>query len=311
MQDNMAQYVHYSMCDVNGGSQYIGHANDQLLYEHTVSTEHLRPQSMRKRQLSDENNHSSRGTQSQNNEHKKSKQCDSNNMSSAPHDNAPTNRIETLLLQLSSNLNNVSQKLERRIDELETNFEERVSQKLSEKISEIIDNKLKDKIDEVKLEVKSDIEIMQARIGDLEKSLAEANSSKGEKSIVNRKNRFVIKNLQSEENENKEMTTNKVQALLKDGLALSHISLKSVERKEAYGKSTGLVIVEVEDFEHKQQIMKHKKNLKNSEKYKKVYVEHDLPMETRNFQATVRTVLKEIGSQNNYMFAGSRLVKKQ
>ncbi|VDI16797.1 Hypothetical predicted protein [Mytilus galloprovincialis] len=288
----MAQYVHYSMCDVNGGSQYIGHANDQLLYEHTVSTEHLRPQSMRKRQLSDENNHSSRGTQSQNNEHKKSKQCDSNNMSSAPHDNAPTNRIETLLLQLSSNLNNVSQKLERRIDELETNFEERVSQKLSEKISEIIDNKLKDKIDEVKLEVKSDIEIMQARIGDLEKSLAEANSSK-------------------EENENKEVTTNKVQALLKDGLALLHISLKSVERKEAYGKSTGLVIVEVEDFEHKQQIMKHKKNLKNSEKYKKVYVEHDLPMETRNFQATVRTVLKEIGSQNNYMFAGSRLVKKQ
>ncbi|VDI52135.1 Hypothetical predicted protein [Mytilus galloprovincialis] len=88
-------------------------------------------------------------------------------------------------------------------DELETNFEERVSQMLSEKISVIIYNKLKDKIDEVKLEVKSDIEIMQARIGEII-GRGKLNSSKGEKSNINRKNRFVRENLQSEENENKE-----------------------------------------------------------------------------------------------------------
>ena len=58
-------------------------------------------------------------------------------------------------------------------------------------------------------------------------------------------------------------------------------------------------------------IYKNKRQLKKKAKYQNVYIEHDLPVETRNFQATVRTVLKEIGSQNNFRFSGSRLVKKQ
>ena len=120
----MAQFVHYSMCGAENGSQYIGH-NERLLFDQTastVSTEHFRQQSERKRPLSDGNDHIIIGTQSHthNNEHKKLKQCDDNDLSSAPYNMPPTNRLESLILELSLNLNNVSQKLERRIDELET-----------------------------------------------------------------------------------------------------------------------------------------------------------------------------------------------
>ena len=57
------------------------------------------------------------------------------------------------------------------------------------------------------------------------------------------------------------MTINKVQTLLKDGLRLSNIDLKSVERKESSGKYPGLVIVETEQLENKLQIMKNKKKI--------------------------------------------------
>ena len=71
-------------------------------------------------------------------------------------------RLESLILQLSVNLNSVSEKLEKNgIDDLET--------KLTEKISTMIDNKLKDKMEEVKSEVKTDIEQLQSKLDILEK----------------------------------------------------------------------------------------------------------------------------------------------
>lgn len=76
----------------------------------------------------------------------------------------------------------------------------------------------------------------------------------------------IIKNLDFVESEirNTEITRLKVQALLKDGLCLSDIALKSVERK-MYGdnaKSTGLIIIDVEKCEDIKEIMKNKRNLK-------------------------------------------------
>lgn len=126
-----------------------------------------------------------------------------------------------------------------------------------------------------------------------------------------RKNRLVIKNLDFDESEirNTEITGHKVQALLKEGLCLSDIALKSVERKSSGGnaKSNGLIIVEVEKFDDKKEIMKNKRKLKNNRLYENVYIENDLPYVTRNIQAAVRTVLKEISSQNNYRFVGKSL----
>ena len=115
-----------------------------------------------------------------------------------------------------------------------------------------------------------------------------------------RKNRLVIKNLDFDESEirNTEITGHKVQVLLKEGLCLSDIALKSVERKSSGGNAK---------FDDKKEIMKNKRNLKNNRLYQNVYIENDLPYETRNIQAAVCTVLKEISSQNNYRFVGKSL----
>lgn len=302
----MAQFLQYPLSDGNGANQMV---NDQMFYSQsaTVSNDYIQ-QPFRKRQLSEQNINAS-----DENEHKKFRQQYQSNMSSAPINPTQTDRLESLILQLSSqlssNINSVSEKLEKRLDELETNFEDRVSEKLSEKISGMIDHRIKEKLDEVRTEVKSDMIAMQARIDGLEKSLSDVNSTKENDT---RKNRFIIKNLDFDENEknNDIITTNKVQAMLKDGLALSNVVLKSVTRKESKGRAPGLVIVEVVNFDNKREIMKNKKSLRNIIKYSKVYIENDLPQETRNFQASVRTVLKEIGSEKSYRFSGNRLIKK-
>lgn len=56
--------------------------------------------------------------------------------------------------------------------------------------------------------------------------------------------------------------------------------------------------------------MKNKVKLKSSRQYDRVYIENDMPTETRNFQNAVRTVLKELGKEKNYTFAESRLIPK-
>jgi hypothetical protein len=68
--------------------------------------------------------------------------------------------------------------------------------------------------------------------------------------------------------------------------------------------------VETDTFDEKREIMKNKAKLKSSRQYYRVYIENDMPTETMNFQNAVRTVLKELGKEKNYTFAGSRLISK-
>jgi hypothetical protein len=50
---------------------------------------------------------------------------------------------------------------------------------------------------------------------------------------------------------------------------------------------------------------------KNKQAYRNVYIDNDLPVETRMFQGNVRTLLKEIGKANEMMFVGNKLVHKR
>jgi hypothetical protein len=125
-------------------------------------------------------------------------------------------------------------------------------------------------------------------------------------------NKFIIKNLEYNEREKNEsdLTKNKVQGLLRDGLGLANVQIKSASRKESRGKYPGVVVVETDTFDEKKEIMKNKAKLKSSRQYDRVYIEIDMLTETRNFQNVVRTVLIELGKEKNYTFAGSRLIPK-
>ena len=53
--------------------------------------------------------------------------------------------------------------------------------------------------------------------------------------------------------------------------------------------------------------MKNKKILKNVNKYKKGYIENDYSNETRNTDSNLRTILKEIGKDEQYRVAGGKV----
>jgi hypothetical protein len=298
----MEQYMNFPGC-TNGGGQFI---NNTMVNQGHVPVSTLNycvtSSSERKCQLCDQMTHyvhdSGSGL-------KKSK-FDASISSSPMLDNP--NRVEALILKLSSNSTNMSEKLEKRISELETNFEERVSEKLSEKISNMIDNKMKVKISEVKTEVKQELDGMKSKIESIDKQVVDNYRNSTDKV----RNIFIIKNLEYNEREKNEpdLTKNKVQGLLRDGLGLANVQIKNASRKESRGKYPDVVVVETDTFDERKEIMKNKAKLKSSRQYDRVYIENDMPTETRNFQNAVRTVLKELGREKNYTFAESRLIPK-
>ncbi|VDI45625.1 Hypothetical predicted protein [Mytilus galloprovincialis] len=129
------------------------------------------------------------------------------------------------------------------------------------------------------------------------------------KTESNNRNKFVIRNLiyDQTEKDNNVVTINKVQGLLKDGLELQDITLKSVHRKETRGPHPGIVIVETNSYDDKSKIMKNKRKLKTVKKYENIYIDNDQSYETRNLQASFRTVLREMGKEKDYKIELLRL----
>ena len=214
--------------------------------------------------------------------------------------------------QLSSDIRNVSRRLEERITNLETNFETNLTEKVSNKISNMMEEKLSEKVDEIKADVRNELTEMQTKISSLEKSYADLkeNVNKGEKSL---KNNIVIKNIQEDVREKNDtnVTLNKVNALMRDGLVLNDIEIRSVSRKESRGRHPGVIVAEIGSEEQKREVMRKKGSLRGNRMYSNVYIENDIPVEARTYQANMRTVLKELGKENQYTFKGPRLVMKK
>ena len=93
---------------------------------------------------------------------------------------------------------------------------------------------MKDKINEVKTEIKHELDGMKSKIESIEKQVADNHRN----STDNLCNKFIIKNLEYNEREkNKsDLTKSKVQGLLRDGLGLANVQIKSASRKESRGK---------------------------------------------------------------------------
>ena len=119
----------------------------------------------------------------------------------------PQSRMEAMLFQLSSQFTRMNEKMNKRNDDLEKNFEKQISDKLCEKPSTIIDNKIKDKISEVKTEMKSDIDEMKTQIQDVKTQVTEQNNSKPKHEAS--RNKFIIKKLEQSEQEKDDLTATK------------------------------------------------------------------------------------------------------
>jgi hypothetical protein len=59
-----------------------------------------------------------------------------------------------------------------------------------------------------------------------------------------------------------------------------------------FNQIPGVIIAETNTIESKKEIMKNKSKLKHSRNHSKVFIEHVIPLETRNFQHTVKQSLE-------------------
>ena len=113
------------------------------------------------------------------------------------------------------------------------------------------------------------------------------------------------------EKNDKTVTMNKVNKLLRDGLKLKNIKLTQCERKSSRGQKPGIIVATMENAEQKHEVMRKKSHLKNTSNYKKVYIENDRSLESRVNESNMFTVLKELGKANNYFVSSNgRILKK-
>ena len=101
----------------------------------------------------------------------------------------------------------------------------------------------------MKTEVKQELDGMKSKLESIDKQVVDNYRN----STDNLRNTFIIKNLEYNEREKNEsvLTKNKVQGLLRDGLGLANVQIKSASRKESRGKYPGVVVVKTDIFDEK------------------------------------------------------------
>ena len=120
-----------------------------------------------------------------------------------------------------------------------------------------------------------------------------------------RRRKIVIRNLDERENEN---VLRKLNNIVSDGLKLRNISIESATRKINRNTSKpGLIIATCKAVQDKESIMNQKRELKNSNRYQNVFIEHDLPPGQRKLSSNLRAIVNTIG-RDKLLFKGSRIL---
>ena len=221
--------------------------------------------------------------------------------------------LKVMMVSLTETMNSFCDQITTRINDIETN--------LSKKISNIIDKKIETAVGKIERKVKKDDELANLKsefsrtVDEFKREMNDIEScyTKLERDPADAiardesKLRIVIRNLPENRNEN---IQNKVNGLLKDGLQLKDISLRSVERKKSNRENrAGIVLVCFDSFEDKRKVMETKRKLRDTRNFKDVFIEHDLPRSQRMLNANLRNIVRTIG-KDKLEIKGSRVQVK-
>ena len=121
-----------------------------------------------------------------------------------------------------------------------------------------------------------------------------------------------IRNLKYDQTESTDsnITKNKVNRLILDGLKLTDIEMLISERKQTRDGRPGILIVTFATAEQKSSVMKQKKDLRKN-KNESVYLEDERPPGQRLNESNMRTLLKACGKSGDYIFSNGRLFQKR
>ncbi|KAH3746801.1 hypothetical protein DPMN_181217 [Dreissena polymorpha] len=236
----------------------------------------------------------------------------------------PTLTLQQMFDKLSSDVHMMYMGLNERFDQFEKTLESRITNKVSqildkrvnselEQIKRGVDQKLETKYeqfsDTVKADIADDLAAIWAQIDSLSTMRHPVTTSNNSQQITqDRTLNVVIRNLPETASES---TSSKVNAMLKDGLKLSNITVSKAERKKSRTESRpGVVIATFKCKEDKQTVMNAKPDLRHISQYSKVFFNHDLAPEQRKNSQNFATILSAIKSDNITM-RGTRIVNRR
>ena len=137
----------------------------------------------------------------------------------------------------------------------------------------------------------------------VKKSYAEAT-----KTDTGIENDIVIRNyaVDPKEADDAQVTFNKVNSLIRDGLKFADVTLVKCERKKSRDNRPT-----IESRDQKQKLLDNKKTLRTTRSYSNVYIEDVRPLSSRINEANMMTVLHELGKKDQYFLSDNgRIVRK-
>ena len=229
--------------------------------------------------------------------------------------NMPPNANSVPVLTVADEqMDRLFDRLSSRLTTLTTGMEERLRVSITTAMKDImkveIDRSMDTLRQEFKEETKSLGEKMDKKMASIEQNAAtyaEAVKAEPNEEVI------VVKNLiyAEAEKENVQITQNKVESLLKDGLGISDARIKSVERFKTKSKRPGIVVVKCMDKRERDRILEKKTSLKDKEQFKKVWLEAWSPVEQRAIEASFHTMLKVMGKEKEYVVRGKSIFKRK
>ena len=211
------------------------------------------------------------------------------------------NKIENRYSAMEKTMNKKFVDLEKVFQSKIDKFESQVMKKFADVMNTAVSTlkeELGEEIDELSQRIKK---LEDREKVEQERMDVDSNSSVNLNASVN----VIVRNLPERENES---TVNEVNSLIKDGLNIRDITVVSAVRKvNSFDSSkTGVVVAKFRTKEEKYTVMKSKRKLKDSRRYEKVFIEHDLPRHQRVMNANIRTIVKTLGKEN-LEIAGARV----
>ncbi|CAC5388251.1 unnamed protein product [Mytilus coruscus] len=176
----------------------------------------------------------------------------------------------------------------------------------------------------VRDEVRSEIDSLKDNFKKLDKSYAEIISNDRntkDKDQSSQTHNIVIKNLAVDPRENScdtgAVLKAKVETLIKDGLKLTNVNINkavrqvSLHRDMENTRKPNIIFVEIDNLDNKRAILKAKAVLRNTNKYRDVYIENNIPREKRMLDFNNRTILRAMGKDKEYRTVGGKITRLQ
>lgn len=234
------------------------------------------------------------------------------------HDNSDIS-VKDMMTKLADDMHQMYNMINQRMDSMEHKLEDtekRITDKITDKLTKIVDRRInsessrlrKDidkRIETVKDEINHDIAELNDKVHEM--TTSDYGSSSAQNGRHNIDLNIVIRELPMTQNEN---VLSKVEGLLKDGLKLRDVSVVAAERKESHLQSKpGVVIATMRNEADKKKVMESKQRLKESTRYRRVFIHHDQTMQERRSAANLRALVNAVRNGNtNITVVGTRVV---